>query len=77
LQLRSIEQVNLEQDVLGRIFGYGKLYLHGTGEEEIFLPSIGEPMELRKALQEAIGEAQNQTEPVANGNVPQRAPAEG
>lgn len=73
LQLRSIEQVNLNQDIGGRIFGYGKLYVHGTGNEEIFLPNIGEPMELRKALQEAIGQSQDATEPVTASTEPQEA----
>ncbi len=31
LQLRAIEEVNLEQDLLGRIFDCGRLRLHGTG----------------------------------------------
>lgn len=73
LQLRAIEQVNLVQDIGGRIFGYGKLDIHGTGNEEIFLPAIGDPLELRKALQEAIGEIQHATEPVSAGASPQRA----
>ncbi|WP_088345969.1 MULTISPECIES: PH domain-containing protein [Rhodomicrobium] len=73
LQLRAIEQVNLAQDIGGRIFGYGKLDIHGTGNEEIFLPAIGNPLELRKALQEAIGEIQHATEPVSAGASPQRA----
>jgi uncharacterized membrane protein YdbT with pleckstrin-like domain len=77
LQLGSIEQVKLDQNIFARIFGYGKLMIYGTGEEEIILPSIGDPLELRKALQEAIGEAQHMSEPVSNGAAPQRAPMEG
>lgn len=73
LQLRAIEQVNLAQDIAGRIFGYGKLDIHGTGNEEIYLPTIGNPLEMRKALQEAIGEIQHATEPVSAGASPQRA----
>ena len=76
LQLRSIEEVNMDQTVLGRILGYGKLQIHGTGAEDIILPNLGDPLELRKALQEAIGEIQRATEPVSNGAAPQRAPVE-
>jgi len=76
LQLRSIEEVNMDQTVLGRILGYGKLQIHGTGAEDIILPNLGDPLELRKALQEAIGEIQHATEPVSNGAAPQRAPVE-
>ena len=74
LQLGSVEEVKLHQDVLGRIFGYGKIEIHGTGEEQIYLPSLGNPLELRKALQEGLGEATKTTRPVSSGAAPQRAP---
>ena len=77
LQLRSVEEVKIQQSVLGRIFDYGRIEIHGTGEEEIVLPNLGDAITLRKALQEAIGEAQNSTRPVSAGASPQRAPAEG
>ena len=64
LQLRAVEEVSLDQGILGRIFGYGKINVHGTGEEEILFPTIGDPLELRRALQEAIGQVQNATRPV-------------
>lgn len=76
LQLTSIEEVSMQQSVLGRIFGYAKIDIHGTGEEQIMLPNLGDPLELRKALQEAMGEANRTTEPVSNGAAPQRAPME-
>ena len=76
LQLRSVEEVKLHQDVLGRIFGYGKLEIHGTGEEQIYLPALGNPLELRKALQEGLGEANQTTKPVSAGASPQRTPIE-
>ena len=31
INLRRIEEVNLKQGVLGRIFGWGRLRVHGTG----------------------------------------------
>jgi len=76
LQLRSIEEVSMQQGVLGRILGYGRIEIYGTGEEEITLPNLDDPLELRKALQEAIGEAQHTTEPANSGAAPQRAPVE-
>lgn len=76
IQLGAIEEVNLHQDVLGRILDYGKLEIHGTGEEEIVLPSLGDPLELRKALQEGLGEINRATRPVSSGAAPQRAPVE-
>ena len=57
LQLHSIEEVNLHQGALGRIFDFGRLVLHGTGVNDIDLPTLADPVGLRKALQEAIGGA--------------------
>jgi membrane protein YdbS with pleckstrin-like domain len=57
LQLSSIEEVNLEQGALGRLFGYGRLVLHGTGVNDIRLPQLADPVGLRRALQEGMGAA--------------------
>ncbi len=48
-----IEGVSLLQGVLGRILGYGRLYVRGMGVGEVFLPTIESPVEFRKAIQEA------------------------
>jgi uncharacterized membrane protein YdbT with pleckstrin-like domain len=55
LQLRSIEEVNLDQSLLGRIFNFGRVALHGTGVGDIKLPLLAEPVVLQRAIQEAIG----------------------
>src|SRR4029079_9719440 len=52
LQLRAIEEVNLEQGLLGRLLDYGQVELRGTGVDDIRLPSLADPLGLRKALQE-------------------------
>jgi uncharacterized membrane protein YdbT with pleckstrin-like domain len=57
LQLRAIEEVNLEQDLLGRIFNCGRLRLHGTGVDDIRLPVLADPIGLRKALQDGMAAA--------------------
>lgn len=54
LQLRSAEQVQLEQSILGRIFGFGRIIISGTGVEDVRLPALAEPVVLRNKLQEAI-----------------------
>jgi len=54
LQLRAIEEVNLYQGVLGRLFDFGRLQLHGTGVNDIRLPNLADPVGLRKALQDGI-----------------------
>jgi uncharacterized membrane protein YdbT with pleckstrin-like domain len=73
MQLRSVEQVSLEQDVLGRILGYGWLEIHGTGEEEIILPAIGDPIAMRRALQEALGQIQGNAARVDDDTLAQSA----
>ena len=57
LQLTSIEEVNLEQGALGRLFDYGRLVLHGTGVNDISLPPLADPVGLRRAVQEGMGAA--------------------
>jgi uncharacterized membrane protein YdbT with pleckstrin-like domain len=73
MQLRSVEQVSFDQDVLGRIFGYGWLEIHGTGEEVIVLPAIGDPVAMRRALQEALGQIQGNAAEVADETLAQSA----
>ncbi|NJM35437.1 MAG: PH domain-containing protein [Rhodomicrobium sp.] len=61
MQLSSVEEVSLDQGIVGRILDYGKLEIHGTGEESIFLPAIGDPLSMRRSLQDAIGLARKPT----------------
>lgn len=65
LQLNSIEQIELDQSIMGRLFGFGILRLTGTGNEEMLLPALADPLELRKNLQEAMSHAQGVTTPVS------------
>ena len=53
LQLKSIEQVNFHQGLLGRIFDFGKIVIHGTGVDDMILPNIARPTELVKAIENA------------------------
>ena len=57
LQLRAIEEVNLEQGVIGRLLDFGRLQLHGTGVDDIRLPALADPLGLRKALQDGMAAA--------------------
>jgi uncharacterized membrane protein YdbT with pleckstrin-like domain len=70
LQLRSIEEVNLDQGLFGRLFNFGRVALHGTGVGDIQLPQLAEPIALQRAIQEAIGAASH-----VNGAAPVPAPA--
>jgi len=53
LQLKSIEEVNFHQGLLGRIFNFGKIVVHGTGVDDLILPNIASPTDLVKAIENA------------------------
>ena len=73
LQLRAIEEVTLEQGVLGRLFDFGRLELRGTGVDDIRLPSLADPLGLRKALQDGMAAA---AQPIVVAN-PSSSPRQG
>lgn len=56
LQLRAVEEIRLEQSILGRVLGYGRVIVSGTGIEDVHLPALAEPVRLRRKLQEAIAD---------------------
>ena len=57
VELWAIEEANLEQSVLGRLLGYGRINVQGTGDDALEIPAISHPVRFRKAIQDAIGEA--------------------
>jgi uncharacterized membrane protein YdbT with pleckstrin-like domain len=54
LQLRAVEEIRLKQSILGRIFGFGRVVVSGTGQEDVRLPALAAPVKLRCTLREAI-----------------------
>jgi membrane protein YdbS with pleckstrin-like domain len=57
LQLSAVEEVRLEQGLLGRLLGFGRVVVSGTGIEDVRLPALAEPVRLRRKLQEAMSSA--------------------
>lgn len=53
MNLRRVEEVNLRQSVLGRILGWGRLRVHGTGASVIDIPRIARPGRFKRELLEA------------------------
>ena len=53
INLHRIEEVNLHQGVLGRLLGYGKIRINGTGGNVIALPNIAGPLRFKNELQAA------------------------
>jgi hypothetical protein len=68
-----VEEVNLSQDVLGRIMNWGRIDIHGSGGEDLALPIVGDPVGLRRALQDAVGGVQETAPLPPRGAMPQGA----
>lgn len=52
INLSKIESVNVDQNIWGRIFGYGNLTVIGTGGTRETFNTISRPMEFREKFQE-------------------------
>lgn len=53
VSLNKIEEITLHQSFWGRIFGYGKLVIRGTGVGKIELPNIDNPIYVRRVIENA------------------------
>ncbi|MDD9899929.1 MAG: PH domain-containing protein [Alphaproteobacteria bacterium] len=53
LNIDRIEGVSVQQGVLGRMLGYGRVMIRGMGVGEVVLPPIETPIEFRRAVNEA------------------------
>ncbi|MEM9423123.1 MAG: PH domain-containing protein [Pseudomonadota bacterium] len=53
VSLNKIEEINLQQSIFGRLFGYGHMTLRGTGVGVIQLPDVDNPMTLRRCIEQA------------------------
>ena len=52
LNLNKIESVNVDQTIMGRIFGFGNITIIGIGGTHEFFVNIRKPLEFRKKFQE-------------------------
>ena len=52
MNLSKIESVNIDQTILGRIFGFGTIIIVGSGGTREIFPKIKNPLEFRKKFQE-------------------------
>lgn len=53
LTLDSIEGSHIDQSILGRLFGYGRLTIRGRGETHILFPTMAHPGQFRSAAEGA------------------------
>ena len=54
LEMTSVEAVNVDQDIWGRIFGFGRVEVHGTGDDVWTSPLIAAPVRFRRELEAAL-----------------------
>jgi uncharacterized membrane protein YdbT with pleckstrin-like domain len=54
LELASVETVQLNQSFWGRLFGFGQLSVHGTGEALWKSPMIAAPLAFRRDIEAAL-----------------------
>jgi uncharacterized membrane protein YdbT with pleckstrin-like domain len=52
--LGKIEAIQVNQDILGRVLGYGSITVSGTGGTRDPFHNISNPLELRRKIQEQI-----------------------
>lgn len=53
----KVESFNVEQSILGRIFGFGTVVVCGTGGSKTPIPNIDAPLEFRKQAVSVVDEA--------------------
>ena len=51
MNLSSIESVNVDQGIIGRILNYGTVKISGRGTTTVDFKNIDEPVQVRKLIQ--------------------------
>ncbi|MGE0595629.1 MAG: PH domain-containing protein [Hyphomonadaceae bacterium] len=55
LATEGIEGVQLVQSIWGKLFGYGRVMVTGTGEAQIVFPPMAHPIAFRRAIEASRG----------------------
>lgn len=53
LAVESVEGVSLDQSLIARLFGYGRVVVTGTGDAVIAFPPMANPVAFRRAIEAA------------------------
>jgi uncharacterized membrane protein YdbT with pleckstrin-like domain len=56
LAVESVEGVSLDQSLIARLFGYGRVIVTGTGEATIVFPPMAHPVAFRRSIESARAE---------------------
>ncbi len=59
ININKVESIQVDQEMLGRMFNFGTLIIAGAGNPQAPIPGISEPMEFRKAFIEAQEQAKS------------------
>jgi len=59
VSLDKIEEVNIAESIMGRIFGFGTVQVHGTGAGDIIVNMVAYPVHLRRQIQTAREQLRN------------------
>lgn len=51
MKLGSIETVEIDQGILGRILGYGNVRVTGRGTSDVLFRSVADPMAVKRAIE--------------------------
>ncbi|MEO7822975.1 MAG: PH domain-containing protein [Gemmatimonadaceae bacterium] len=57
--LSKVEGINVDQSVIGRLFGYGSIIITGTGGTQEPFRNIGAPFEFRRQVQAQVSAAED------------------
>ena len=51
MKLKSIETVEIDQGVFGRLFGFGSVKVTGQGTSDVVFKGINDPMSVKRAIE--------------------------
>lgn len=51
MKLKSVETVEIEQSVLGRLFGYGDVKVTGRGISDVVFRGVADPIQVKKQIE--------------------------
>lgn len=51
MKLASIETVEIDQGILGRILGYGNIHISGRGISDVVLRKVKDPMAVKRTIE--------------------------
>ena len=54
IQLSAIDEINVDQGLFGRLLGFGRITLQGTGDDDVDIPAIASPLRFRRSIQQAL-----------------------